>query len=149
VALTSSAREVLALLQGELQKNKIVLQQHFSDALPPVMGDRVQIQQVILNLVRNASDAMGAVSDRPRRLIVRTQMDGGDVHVCVEDSGMGFDAKTADRFFEPFFTTKQEGMGVGLALSRSIVEAHHGRLWATSNDGPGATFAFSIPTHPL
>jgi PAS domain S-box-containing protein len=149
VDLNEAAREVLALLQGELQKNKVVLQHDFSDALPPVMGDRVQIQQVILNLVRNASDAMAAVSDRPRRLVVRTQIDGGDVHVCVEDSGMGFDAKTADRFFEPFFTTKQEGMGVGLALSRSIVEAHHGRLWATSNDGPGATFAFSIPAQPL
>jgi C4-dicarboxylate-specific signal transduction histidine kinase len=145
VDLNEAAREVLVLLLGELQKNKVILQQHFSDTLPLVMGDRVQLQQVILNLVRNASDAMAAVNDRPRLLLVRTEMAGDDAHVCVQDSGVGFDGETADRFFQPFFTTKQEGMGVGLALSRSIVEAHHGRLWASSNDGPGATFAFSIP----
>jgi PAS domain S-box-containing protein len=145
VDLNEAAREVLVLLLGELQKNKVILQQHFSDTLPLVMGDRVQLQQVILNLVRNASDAMAAVNDRPRLLLVRTEMAGDDAHVCVQDSGVGFDGETADRFFQPFFTTKQEGMGVGLALSRSIVEAHHGRLWASSNDGSGATFAFSIP----
>jgi C4-dicarboxylate-specific signal transduction histidine kinase len=148
VDLNEAAREVLALLLGELQKNKVILQQDFSEALPTVKGDRIQLQQVILNLVRNASDAMTAVNDRSRRLLVRTEVDGEHVHLCVQDSGMGFDAKTADRFFEPFFTTKQEGMGVGLSLSRSIVEAHHGRLWASSNDGPGATFAFSIPCNP-
>jgi len=145
VDLNEAAREVIALLLGELQKNKVILQQDFSDTLQPVMGDRVQLQQVILNLVRNASDAMDTVNDRPRRLLVRTETDGEDVHVSVRDSGVGFDPETADRLFESFFTTKQEGMGVGLSLSRSIVEAHRGRLWATSNEGPGATFAFSIP----
>jgi PAS domain S-box-containing protein len=145
VDLNEAAREVIALLLGELQKNRVILQQDFSDTLQPVMGDRVQLQQVILNLVRNASDAMDTVNDRPRRLLVRTETDGEDVHVSVRDSGVGFDPETADRLFESFFTTKQEGMGVGLSLSRSIVEAHRGRLWATSNEGPGATFAFSIP----
>jgi C4-dicarboxylate-specific signal transduction histidine kinase len=128
-----------------LEKNRVTLQQQFDDALPAVMGDRVQLQQVILNLVRNASDAMASVDDRLRRLVVRTEMKGEDVGLFVEDSGVGLDPKTADRLFESFFTTKQEGMGVGLSLSRSIVEAHRGRLWATANPGPGATFAFSVP----
>jgi PAS domain S-box-containing protein len=147
VDLNEATTEVIALLLGELQKNSMILHQHFSDDLPRVMGDRIQLQQVILNLVRNASDAMVTVNDRPRRLLVRTATDNDEVQVSVEDSGVGFDPKAADRLFESFFTTKQEGMGVGLSLSRSIVEAHHGRLWATSNEGQGATFAFSIPCH--
>ena len=146
VDLNDAAREIITLLSGELQRNSVILQQHYSDALPRVMGDRIQLQQVILNLVRNASDAMVSVNDRPRRLIVLTETDGDDAHVSVQDSGVGFDPKTADRLFESFFTTKQEGMGVGLSLSRSIVEAHRGRLWAFRNEGPGATFAFSIPS---
>jgi PAS domain S-box-containing protein len=149
VDLNEAAREVIALLSGELQRNGVVLQQHFSDQLPPVMGDRVQLQQVILNLVRNASDAMASVDDRPRRLLVRTEMEGGDAHLSVEDAGPGIDAKIADRLFESFFTTKQEGMGVGLSLSRSIVEAHHGRIWAVRNQGPGATFTFSLPSDAM
>ncbi len=147
VDLNEAVLEVIALLLGELQKNSVILQQQFSDTLPQVMGDRVQLQQVILNLVRNASDAVATVNDRPRRVLVRTATDGDDVHVSVEDSGVGFDPKATDRLFESFFTTKQGGMGVGLSLSRSIVEAHHGRLWATRNDGPGATFAFAIPSN--
>jgi signal transduction histidine kinase len=143
--LNEAAREVIALLAGELAKNRVILQQHFSDHLPQVMGDRVQLQQVILNLVRNASDAMVTVDGRPRQLTVFTKTEGDDVQVSVEDSGVGFDPATADRLFQSFFTTKQEGMGVGLSLSRSIVEAHHGRLWATRNEGPGATFTFSLP----
>ena len=145
VDLNEAAREVIALLSGELKKNTVILQQQFGDTLPPVMGDRVQLQQVILNLVRNASDAMVTVNDRPRRLLVRTETDGDDVHVSVQDSGVGFDPETTERLFESFFTTKQEGMGVGLSLSRSIVEAHRGRLWALRNEGPGATFAFPFP----
>jgi PAS domain S-box-containing protein len=145
VDLNEVALEVIALLLGELQKNSVILHQQLSDTLPQVMGDRIQLQQVILNLVRNASDAMATVNDRPRRLLVQTATDGDDVQVSVEDSGVGFDPKATDRLFESFFTTKQDGMGVGLSLSRSIVEAHHGRLWATRNEGPGATFAFSIP----
>ena len=143
--LNEAAREVIALLSGELQRNKVILKLEFSDRLPPVNGDRVQLQQVILNLLRNGSDAMDTVNNQPRQLIIKTEMDGDHVTVSVQDSGVGFSPEIGDRLFESFFTTKQEGMGVGLSLSRSIVEAHRGRLWAASNDGPGATFAFSIP----
>jgi PAS domain S-box-containing protein len=145
VDLNEAAREVIALLAGELQKNLVIVQQNFNDRLPAVKGDRIQLQQVLLNLLRNASDAMVTVSDRPRRLLIRTDADDHQATVFVQDSGVGFDPETTDRLFESFFTTKQEGMGIGLPLSRSIVEAHRGRLWATRNDGPGATFAFSIP----
>jgi len=145
VDLNEAVREVLALLLGELQKNGVLLRHQFSENLPRVMGDRVQLQQVILNLLRNASDAMTIVDDRPRRLLIRTDADGDLVRVSVQDSGVGFDPEMTHRLFQSFFTTKQEGMGIGLSVSRSIVEAHHGELWATRNDGPGATFAFSIP----
>jgi PAS domain S-box-containing protein len=145
VDVNEAAREVLALLSGELQKRDLLLLQQFSDNLPRVMGDRVQLQQVILNLLRNASDAMKTISDRQRRLLIRTEADNNSVRVSVQDSGVGFDPRIADRLFESFFTTKQEGMGIGLSVSRSIVEAHRGKLWATRNEGPGATFAFSIP----
>lgn len=145
VDLNDAAREVIALLSSEFQKDGVMLLQQFTERLPPVMGDRVQLQQVILNLLRNASDAMTAVTDRPRQMTVRTETDGDNVLVSVQDSGTGFDPENAKKLFESFFTTKQEGMGIGLSVSRSIVETHRGRLWAVSNDGPGATFAFSIP----
>jgi len=121
----------------------------FADDLPLVTGDRVQLQQVILNLLRNASDAMNTVTDRPRELLIRTERDEDDrVLLSVKDAGIGFDPQTADRLFETFYTTKNDGMGVGLCVSRSIIESHQGRLWATLNDGPGATFSFSIPRGP-
>jgi hypothetical protein len=145
VDLNEAAREVLALLSDELQKNRVIVQHQFGDRLPPVHGDRIQLQQVLLNLLRNASDAMIAIDDRPRHLFIRTAGEGDHAIVHVQDSGVGFDPETADRLFESFFTTKLEGMGIGLSLSRSIVEAHRGHLWAERNDGPGATFAFSIP----
>ena len=145
VDLNEAAREVIALLSDELQKNRVTVQQKFDDRLPPVKGDRVQLLQVLLNLLRNASDAMATVDDRPRQLLIRTDLDGDRATVFVQDSGVGFDPEITGRLFEAFFTTKQEGMGIGLSLSRSIVEAHHGRLWAARNDGPGSTFAFSIP----
>jgi signal transduction histidine kinase len=88
---------------------------------------------------------MATVNDRPRQLLIRTELDGKHVTLSVQDSGVGFSQEIGERLFEPFFTTKQEGMGIGLSVSRSIVEAHHGRLWAVRNDGPGATFVFSIP----
>jgi PAS domain S-box-containing protein len=145
VDMNEAAREVLALVSAELQRRDSLLLHQFSNDLPPVMGDRVQLQQVILNLLRNGSDAMETVIDRPRQLLIRTETDNNCVRVSVQDSGVGFDPGITDRLFESFFTTKQEGMGIGLSVSRSIVEAHHGKLWATRNDGPGATFAFSIP----
>jgi signal transduction histidine kinase len=117
-----------------------------ADKLPMVAGDRVQLQQVILNLLRNASDAMSDVEDRPRQLTIRTERDEGDrVRLSVQDAGTGIEPEIMNRLFEAFYTTKSDGMGMGLSVSRSIIENHQGRLWATSNDGPGATFSFSIP----
>jgi PAS domain S-box-containing protein len=146
VDLNDATREVIALSLGELQRNRVILRSELADDLPLVTGDRVQLQQVILNLLRNASDAVNAVHDRPRELLIRIERDEGDrVLLSVKDAGIGFDPQTADRLFETFYTTKNDGMGVGLCVSRSIIESHQGRLWATLNDGPGATFSFSIP----
>jgi PAS domain S-box-containing protein len=149
VDLNEATQEVIALSLSELQRNRVILRPELADDLPLVAGDRVQLQQVILNLVRNASDAMSGVDDRPRRLVIRTERDEGDhVRLSVQDVGAGFGPQRPDKLFEPFYTTKNGGMGIGLSVSRSIVESHHGRLWATPNDGPGATFSFSIPCHP-
>ncbi|MFZ0138003.1 MAG: PAS domain S-box protein [Candidatus Sulfotelmatobacter sp.] len=147
--LNDAAREVLALSSSELHRNRVILQQELADDLPLVTGDRVQLQQVILNLVRNASDAMSGVDDRPRQLLIRTQRSEGDcVSLTVQDAGTGFDSQAVDRLFEGFYTTKNDGMGIGLSVSRSIIESHHGRLWATLNNGPGSAFSFSIPRAP-
>jgi signal transduction histidine kinase len=146
VDLNEATREVLALSLGELQRNRLIVRSELADDILVVTGDRVQLQQVILNLIRNASDAMSAVDDRPRQLLIRTERDEDDhVRLAVEDTGVGFDPQAADRLFESFYTTKNDGMGIGLSVSRSIIESHHGRLWATPNTGPGATFSFSIP----
>jgi PAS domain S-box-containing protein len=149
VQLNDATREVIALSLSELQRNRVILRSELADDLPLITGDRVQLQQVILNLLRNASDAMSTVHDRPRELLIRTEQDEGDrVLLSVKDAGIGFDPRTADRLFETFYTTKNNGMGVGLYVSRSIIESHQGRLRGTLNDGPGATFSFSIPRRP-
>ena len=146
VDLNDAAREVVALSSGELQRAHAVLQTHFADDLPVVSGDRVQLQQVILNLVLNAVDAMSRVEDRPRTLLIRTEShDQDSVKLLVRDSGVGVDPNAVEKLFNAFYTTKAHGMGVGLAISRSIIESHKGRLWAAANDGPGATFGFNIP----
>ena len=124
----------------------MLLQLDFADNLPLVKGDRVQLQQVIMNLIRNAIEAMREVEDRPRQLLIQTEKEGGvKVRLTVQDSGTGFAPNAMDRLFESSYSTKSDGMGVGLAISRSIIEAHHGQIWATLNRGPGSTFAFSIP----
>jgi C4-dicarboxylate-specific signal transduction histidine kinase len=144
--LNEATREVTALSLSKLQRSGVILRHELADDLPLVVGDRIQLQQVILNLLRNAADAMGTTYDRPRELLIRTERDeGNQVRLSVKDSGVGFTPQTADRIFEPFYTSKTDGMGIGLSISRSIIEAHHGRLWATPNDGPGATFSFAIP----
>lgn len=146
IDLNDAAREVIALSLSELQGNRVMVRHDFADNLPAVKGDRIQIQQVILNLLRNASDAMRKVEDRPRHLLIKTECDDGEnVQLAVEDSGIGFAADAADRLFESFYTTKEDGMGIGLSVSRSIIEAHRGRLWASANDGVGSSFKFSIP----
>jgi PAS domain S-box-containing protein len=146
VDLNEATREIVALSFGELQRNRIILQQELADELPLVAGDRVQLQQVILNLLRNASDAMSAVDDRSRDLVIRTERDECDcVRVTVQDSGVGITPQDTERLFEAFYTTKIDGMGMGLSVSRAIIECHGGHLQAAPNDGPGATFSFSIP----
>jgi C4-dicarboxylate-specific signal transduction histidine kinase len=149
VDLNEATREVLALSLSELQKNRVILRPELAHDLPPVAGDRVQLQQVILNLLRNASDAMSTVDDRPRELLIRTEPDDNDrVRLSVTDVGIGFGPQATDKLFEAFYTTKNGGMGIGLSVSRSVIERHRGRLWATPNNGPGVTFSFSIPCNP-
>jgi signal transduction histidine kinase len=130
----------------DLQRDRIVVRTELSEGLPAVRGDRVQLQQVLLNFLRNAGDAMKAVQDRPRHLLLRTSLPGdGTVLVSVRDSGEGFDGAQADRLFDPFYTTKADGMGIGLSVSRTIIQHHEGRIGAAANDGPGATFWFAVP----
>ena len=148
VDLNEAALEVIALSLADLQKNGVVLRPELADDLPLVTGDRVQLQQVILNLVLNASDAMSSVEDRPRQLVIRTDREDDRARLTVRDVGVGIEPYGVEKLFEPFYTTKKGGMGIGLSVSRSIIESHHGRLWATLNDGPGAAFSFSIPRAP-
>ena len=146
VDLNAAAREVIGLSLNGFQRNQVIVQAEFAEQLPLVRGDRVQLQQVILNLLRNAADAMSAIEDRPRELLVRTEWAGGNqVVLSVKDAGVGFTTEAADKIFEGFYTTKSDGMGIGLSISRSIIKAHQGHLWAAQNDGPGATFSFAIP----
>jgi len=144
--LNDAAKEAIALSTSELQRNRVILQMDLASGLPSVLGDRIQIQQVILNLIRNGADAMSTVADRPRELLIKTERDeSGGVRLSVRDTGAGFDPKVEEKLFEAFYTTKSDGMGIGLCVSRSIMESHQGRLWAIQNEGQGATFIFSIP----
>lgn len=146
VDLNEAVREVLALCNADLERNRIILRLDFAKDLPPVSGDRVQLQQVILNLIGNASDAMTSVQDRPRELLIRTELETpGSVRVTVQDTGVGFEPEDAEKMFVAFHTTKTGGMGIGLSVSRSIIQSHQGELWATVNAGHGASFAFRIP----
>jgi PAS domain S-box-containing protein len=146
--LNDVVKEVIALVQGELISHLVSSRMELAPALPMILGDRVQLQQVIINLVMNGIEAMQSVTDRPRELVIRSGQDETHrVLVSVTDSGVGICAKDADRLFNAFFTTKSSGMGMGLSICRSIVEAHGGRLSASCNEGPGATFQFVLPLH--
>jgi signal transduction histidine kinase len=146
VDLNEAAREVIALLMDELQRNHVVLRAHLAGELPRIMGNRAQLQQVILNLLINASDALSCVDGRSRELLVWTEEHaGGLVRLSVQDAGIGLSAQVMDKLGESFFTTKDRGMGIGLFVCRFIVEGHGGRLRAARNEGPGATFSFCIP----
>jgi C4-dicarboxylate-specific signal transduction histidine kinase len=138
--------EVLEMTRNELQRNGISLRTELSGENPLVLGDRIQLQQVQLNLILNAVDAMRQPGTSPRELSITSRREGANqVLVEVRDSGRGFQAETMERIFEPFFTTKIEGMGMGLSISRSIVLAHGGRLWAMANEPRGAVFQFVLP----
>jgi signal transduction histidine kinase len=146
--LNETIKEVVALAQGEMRKNRVALRVELLDDLPPVLGDRIQLQQLVLNLFMNGIEAMNAVADRPRELAVTTQKGETDqVLVTVRDSGIGLDPQGRERIFDAFYTTKPGGMGMGLSISQSIVQNHGGRLWAVANDGPGATFQFTVPKY--
>jgi signal transduction histidine kinase len=137
--------EVTALARSEVQRNRVSLETQLADDVPLILGDRIQLQQVILNLIINAIEAMSGVGEGPRELLVGSGKDElQGVRVTVRDSGPGLDPESIDHLFTAFFTTKPKGMGMGLAISRSIIEAHGGRLWAVPNDGPGATFQFTL-----
>ena len=147
--LNEATQEVIALSLSELQRSRVALQAELAEDLPMITGDRIQLQQVILNLLRNASDAMADVHDRPRHLAIRTERESDDrVRVSVRDNGVGIDPESATKLLDAFYTTKKDGMGMGLSVSRSIIERHYGDLSGEPNDGPGATFAFSIPCNP-
>jgi C4-dicarboxylate-specific signal transduction histidine kinase len=138
--------EVIALTRNELRSNGTSLQTRLADGLPPVQGDRIQLQQVMLNLILNAVEAMSGPSETQRELLIRTEQDGpGGVLVAVQDSGPGLKPESLDRLFDAFYTTKPAGLGMGLSICRSIIEAHGGRVWATANLPQGAAFQFTLP----
>jgi signal transduction histidine kinase len=146
VDLNDATREVIALSRTDLERSRALVRLELTDDIPLVCGDRVQLQQVILNLLRNASEAMTTIDDRPREIVISTACcDASHVCLSVRDSGVGFEPSGLEKLFDPFYTTKYEGMGIGLSVSRSIIDSHAGLLWAVPNDGPGVTFTFAIP----
>lgn len=147
VSLNEIVDDVRLLIQREVSVRRIILQLDLADPSPVVLGDRIQLQQVIMNLIMNAVQAMDLVPDH-RELLVRTLLqDGGEAHIVVRDTGPGFESGNENALFDAFFTTKSDGMGMGLSICRSIVEAHGGRVWASRNAGRGATFQFALPVH--
>ena len=149
VNLNEVIEDCVPLVHIELSRQDVSLDLDLAKMLPEVVGDRIQLQQVIINLVLNAIQAMASVTDRPRNLAVRTRLQDDDqVLVAIQDSGPGFDPSVEADLFSAFFTTKPDGMGMGLSIVNSIIQAHHGRVWATSNDQGGATFQFTLPLHP-
>jgi PAS domain S-box-containing protein len=146
VDINKAATEVIALASSDLQRKSVIVRTDFADDLPLIAADKVQLQQVILNMLTNAADAMSSVKDRDRAVTIRTARDNGDgILLSVHDVGAGLGSQDAEELFQPFFTTKASGMGIGLSVSRSIIESHGGRLWAAPNAGVGATFSFSVP----
>jgi PAS domain S-box-containing protein len=145
--LNEVIKEVLPLVRREMATHRVALQLELAPALPPVLGDRVQLQQVLINLVINAIQAMAPVTGRARTLVIRSRPhDAGQALVEVQDSGVGIDAENLARLFGTFFTTKPDGMGMGLSICRSIIDAHGGEVWVSCNDGPGITVRFTLPS---
>ncbi|PLT87619.1 PAS domain-containing sensor histidine kinase [Sinorhizobium medicae] len=148
IDMNEVATEVIALAFGEIQRARVSVVSEFGAALPSVAGARVQLQQVIMNLLRNAIEATSAVEGRPGRIVIRTEARDAEVRLIIKDTGIGFGMDGTKRIFDAFYTTKPDGMGIGLSVSRSIIESHSGRLWAQSNALHGATVGFSVPIHP-
>ena len=147
VSLNDLIREVIAVVHGELESHQVILQTELRDGLPPVLAEQTQLQQVILNLIMNAVDAMSSVADRDRVVIVRSDMDGSaHALITVEDSGTGIEPSHMSRIFEPFFTTKAHGMGMGLSICHSIIELHGGQLQAAPRSPYGSIFSAKLPT---
>lgn len=146
--LNETIREVLILVDEETKRNRVRIRTLFADRLSPVLGDRVLLQQVLLNLVINAMEAMSSVSERTRELVITTRnMEPEQVQITVEDSGTGIETNAAQKIFDAFYTTKPTGMGMGLSISRSILQEHGGRLWAAANSGPGTIFYCALPKY--
>jgi C4-dicarboxylate-specific signal transduction histidine kinase len=145
--VNETIQEGIALARSEIQRSSVALETQLSKHVPVVLADRIQLQQVILNLMMNAIEAMNTVTDRPREMVIRSSAQESDkVLVAVQDSGIGIDSQNLDKIFDTFYTTKPHGLGMGLSISRSIINAHGGRLWATANPDKGATFQFTLPT---
>jgi len=148
IALNEAIREVIALVRGEVSKHRVSIHTQLAAGLPPVHGDRVQLQQVMLNLILNAIEAMSGVDDDLRELTISSESSPAAVLcVAVSDSGPGFAPEDRDRIFESFYTTKASGLGIGLSICRSIIEAHGGRLWADARQPRGAVLRFTLPAH--
>ena len=144
--MNGAIREVIELTRGEAAKNGASVQTVLEEGVPHVEGDRVQLQQVVLNLIVNAAQAMGAVAEGPRELFITTaQAEPNGVLVAVKDSGPGLTPASLENLFAPFYTTKPGGLGLGLSICHSIIEAHGGRLWASANEPRGAIFQFTVP----
>jgi signal transduction histidine kinase len=139
--------DVVSLVRREVLNHRVSLRLKLASGLPPLLGDRVQLQQVLINLVINGIQAMADIGDDPRELLIESHRDkDGHVVVAVQDSGPGIDPENVNRLFDPFFTTKADGMGMGLSICRSIIEAHGGQVWASNNAGHGAVFQLSLPS---
>jgi C4-dicarboxylate-specific signal transduction histidine kinase len=148
INLNEAISEVVTLTRSQVQSNGARIRMELRDDLPFALGDRVQLQQVMVNLVVNAAEAMRDISDRPREIALRTLLEAGYIRVDVRDVGDGVAPERMGRIFEPFHTTKAGGMGMGLSICKTIVESHGGRLSAANNEGPGSTFHFTIPLAP-
>ena len=146
--LNEAINEVVELAQSAIIKNRVWVQTQLCEGLLPIHGDRVQLQQVVLNLLLNAVEAMGSVEAKPRDLLISTEQDRAGILVAVRDSGPGLDPSHLERVFDTFYTTKSSGMGMGLSICRSIINAHGGRLWAEPNKPRGAIFQFTLPAVP-
>ena len=143
--INGMVREVLNLIDHEVQRNKVVLRAELAGDVAAVVGDRVQLQQVVLNLLMNAVEATSAAAESPKEVLVTSRNEASQVIVAVQDSGVGIDPENLNQLFNPFFTTKPHGMGMGLAISRSTIQSHGGRLWAANNSPHGACFSFTLP----